>query len=71
MLIKRALRKKSSYEISLKLDEKLGSGILVILVVKLCFSNSCIIPVSLALYVHCKCLVAKKVFVNKYCTEAS
>ena len=32
------------------------AGALVILV-RLCFSNSCITPVSLALYVRCKCLI--------------
>ena len=35
-----------------------SAGALVILV-RLCFSSSCITPVSLALYARCKCLVLK------------
>ena len=43
----KSTNKESLYEISLKLDEKFS---------RLCFSSSCITPVSLALYVRCKCL---------------
>ena len=55
MSIKRAFNKENSYEISLNLDEKCSRGISYSS--QIVFSGPCITPVSLALYVRCKCLV--------------